>query len=80
MYGSSRRDRDNKQMMTQEVLEEITQEVAREYFETFYLPEIKPEEAMEMYKFAADEVFFVISNFLNRFNERAERVKAEQPE
>lgn len=65
-------------MMTQEVLEEITQEVAKEYFETFYLPELKPEEALDMYKYAADEVFFVISNFLNRFNERADRVKSEQ--
>ena len=65
-------------MMTQEVLEEITQEVAKEYFETFYLPELKPEEALDMYKYAADEVFFVISNFLNRFNERAERVKSDQ--
>ena len=64
--------------MTQEVLEEITQEVAKEYFETFYLPELKPEEALDMYKYAADEVFFVISNFLNRFNERAERVKSDQ--
>lgn len=78
MYGPCRCDRNNKQMMTQEVLEEITQEVAKEYFETFYLPELKPEEALDMYKYAADEVFFVISNFLNRFNERADRVKSEQ--